>query len=185
MQSAAKISNPPLVNAAVSGPILPFTSEAFAAVQLHQTGRSFIAQHFHRMDEVCADFSTIRPAANIRIHFGASQQNLRQPCRKPVLPFEALFFQCHLTLDRRGDPARSWGIDTVIGAAGLDAFLGACATDRVPDASIPAFGNVGGGCDDDRLVAVNVFHQAVSVATWDAADDDKATIACPSLRRNV
>jgi hypothetical protein len=28
------------------GPLLPFTSEAFAAVQLHQTSRSCILQHF-------------------------------------------------------------------------------------------------------------------------------------------
>ena len=28
------------------GPLLPLTSEAFAAVQLHQTSRSCIAQHF-------------------------------------------------------------------------------------------------------------------------------------------
>jgi hypothetical protein len=39
----------------VFGPNLPFTSEAFAATQLHQTGRWCIAQHFQLASGGTAD----------------------------------------------------------------------------------------------------------------------------------
>ena len=47
------------------GPDLPFSLWPIAAVQLHQTGHSSIAQHFRRMKVGSADISAIRCRCSI------------------------------------------------------------------------------------------------------------------------
>ncbi|WP_183077456.1 hypothetical protein [Paenirhodobacter hankyongi] len=49
------------VVADVSGPNLPFSPWPTAAVQLHQTGHSSIAQHFRKMKVGRADEAAIDP----------------------------------------------------------------------------------------------------------------------------